>query len=62
MTTSWKQYSATISGYRTTEVVWDNTKFRQGTKYVRIFVIKNANSSNTSNVTTSFTNFSIKEV
>lgn len=60
MTTSWEQYSATISGYQTNNLT--PTKFRQGTKYVRLLIIRNTNSSNTSNVTSSFTNISIKKV
>ena len=60
LTTSWTKYSATISGIDINAT--NATKFRQGTKYVRLVMIRNSNSNNTGTVTTSFTNISIKKV
>lgn len=60
LTTSWIKYSATISGIDINAT--NATKFRQGTKYVRLVMIRNSNSNNTGTVTTSFTNISIKKV
>ncbi|MFQ6773462.1 MAG: hypothetical protein ACLRFG_03220 [Clostridia bacterium] len=59
MTTSWKQYSATISGYQINSI--KDTQFRQGTKYVRLLINRIVNNS-TDIITTSLTNISIKEV